>query len=365
MKSRKFIYIICLAVVILLNAFYNEPEMLVMFIIIVAVGFISWLIYMLSKSQIKLFCLFAEPKVNKGEALVARLKMTNRFKMPMPWCTLTVNVKVNNNGGSDSYKVLMGENEENGENLLNIPASHCGIVRLNIGGMVCRDYMQIFSSSINYKHTNHAVVLPELIQLSEKPVRNENDEENYKLSYNENDNTELMELREYREGDALNHIHWKLSAVADDYIIKQYGEEVERCNYVIVDLEEKSSESFRDDLDLIYSAAYSVGNIYAESGISASFLAWDSAKKNIYEGKFKDREQLDICIAELMSIKCGNGALDRLSEYAREKTDMAEHYDNIIVVTSSDFISDDYMIFNVKNGDLKEMLSDIVESHDR
>lgn len=365
MRSRKVIYIICLAVVILLNAFYNEPEMLVMFIIIVAVGFISWLIYVLSKSQIKLFCLFVEPKINKGEVLVAKFKVTNGFKIPMPWCTLTVNVKVNNNGGGASYKILMGENEEMGETLLNIPTGHCGIVRLNIDRMLCRDYMQIFSSSINYKHTNHAVVLPELIQLSEKPVRYESDEENYRLSYNESDNTELMELREYREGDALNHIHWKLSAVADDYIIKQYGEDVEHCNYIIVDLEKSVAESFRDDLDLIYSAAYSLGNVYAESGICASFLAWDSAKKDIYEGKFKNREQLDICIAELMGVECGNSALDKLDEYIKEKTDVEEQYDNVIVVTSTDFISDDYRIFNVKNGDLKEMLLGIVRKYDR
>lgn len=363
MRSRKFIYFICLAVVILLNAFYNEPEMLVMFIIIVTVVFVSWLIYMLSKSQLKLFCSFAEPKINKGEVFVVRLKMTNRFKAPVSWCTLSASVKVNNNGGSSFYNVLMGENEEMGETLLNIPIHHCGIVQLNIDRLICRDYLQIFSSTINYNHTNKAFVFPELVQLSEKPVRETDDEEDYRFSYNESDNTELMDLREYMEGDALSHIHWKLSAVADDYIIKQYGEEVERCNYIIVDLEKKDTDGFRDDLDLIYSAAYSIGNIYAESGINASFLAWDSEKKDIYEGTFKDREQLDFCMAELMDVACGNSALDRLDKYVKEKMDMEEQYDNVIVVTSSDSISDDYRSFNVKNGGLKEMLLDIAEKN--
>lgn len=361
MRSRKFIYIICLAAIILLNAFYDEPEMLVMFIITVAVGFISWLIYMLSKSQIKLFCLFAEPKISKGDVLVARFKMTNRFKIPMPWCTLNINVEVNNNGGSASYNVLMGENEEKGETPLSIPIEHCGIVRLNIDRLVCRDYMQIFSSSINYNHKNNAAVFPELIQLGENPARQENDEAYYRFSYNESDNTELMELREYREGDALNHIHWNLSAVADDYIIKQYGEEVENCNYIIVDLEKKNTDGFRDDLDFIYSAAYSIGNVYAKLGIKASFLAWDSTKKDIYEGAFKNREQLDLRMTELMEITCGNSATERLEEYIEEKMDMEEQHDNVIIVTSSDSISDDYRVFNVKNADLKEMLMDIAE----
>lgn len=365
MRSRKLIYIACLVVIILLNAFYDEPEMLVMFIIVTAVGFVSWIIYRLSKLQVKLFCFFAESRINKGDTLVAKLKMTNRFKIPMPWCALKANVEVNNNGGSDVYNVLMGENAEMGQTLLNIKVRHCGIVRLNIDRLICRDYMQIFSSSIKYNHTNHAVVFPELVELTGRQVRNTDNEEDYRLSYNESDNTELMELREYREGDALSHIHWKLSAVADDYIIKQYGEEIERCNYIIVDLEKKDTDGFRDDLDLIYKAAYSIGNMYAERGINSSFLAWDSAKKDIYEGAFKDREQMDSRMVELMGIACGSSALGRLDEYVKEKIDMEEGYNSIIVVTSTDSISDNYRSFNVKNDNLEEMLLDIAERYDR
>lgn len=365
MRSRKLIYIICLAAVVLLNAFYDEPEMLIMFIIVAAVGFISWLIYMLSKSQIKLFCLFAEPQINKGDVLVARFKMTNRFKIPMPWCILKVNVEVNNNGGNDFYNVIMGENVDMGETLLSIPMHHCGIVNLNIDSLICRDYMQIFSSAIRYNHVNHAVVFPKLVQLDERPFRHMDNEEDYRLAYNENDNTEFMELREYREGDVLSHIHWNLSAVADDYIIKQYGEEIERCNYIIVDLEKKDSDEFRDDLDLIYMAAYSIGNVYAESGISASFFAWNSAKNEVYEGTFKDRQELEQRLAELMGIACGGSSLDKLDMYVREKVEMEEWNDSIIVITSSASISDDYRSFNVKKDDLKEMLFDIADRYDR
>lgn len=366
MRSRKLIYIICLVVVILLNAFYDAPEMLVMFIIVAAVGLISWLIYAVSKSQIKLFCLFAEPKTNQGDVLVARLKLSNRFKIPMPWCRLRVNIEVNNNGGSDCYNMVMGENEEMGETILKVPMKHCGIVNLHIDRLICRDYMQIFSSTIRYNHTNQAVVFPELLQLDESTVRDIDNQEDYRLSYNETDNTELMELREYREGDVLSHIHWKLSAVADDYIIKQYGEEIEHHNYIIVDLENKDTDSFRDDLDLIYKAAYSMGNVYAQNGISASFLAWDSVKKNVHEGKFKNEQQLEQCMAELMSITCGNGSLDKLHDYVKERVEIEEQlYDGIIIITSSSSISEDYRVFNVKKDDLKEMLLDIAERNDR
>ncbi len=348
----------------MLNAFYNEPEMLVLFIIIASVGFISWFIYMLSNSQIKLFCFFTETDVNKGDTLTVRFKLTNKFRIPMPWCSLRAYIDINNNGGSDCYNVILEEKTDNDDTLLEIPMKHCGIVKLRIDRLICRDYMQIFSTSIKYNHTNYAVAFPELVELNEVMVRETESEEDYRFSYSETDNTEIMDFREYREGDVINHIHWKLSAVADDYIIKQYGEEIERYNYIIVDLEKKPQESFRDDLDLIYKAAYSIGNMYAENGIRASFLAWDSAKRNVYDGMFKDRQQLERCMTDLMKIACKDGSLDRLDGYIKEKTDVGNEWNDNrnIVITTSDIINDEYRIFNVKKDDLKEMLLDIADN---
>jgi len=364
MRSRKLIYIICLAVAVLLNAFYDAPEMLILFIIIVLVGLVSWFICMLSSSNIKLFCFFAENDVNKGDTLTVKFKLTNKFKIPMPWCSLSAYADINNNGGSGCYNVELAEKTDNGDTLLEIPMKHCGIVKLSIDRLICRDYMQIFSTSIKYNYTNYAVVFPELIELNEVMTKEAESEEDYRFSYSETDNTEIMDFREYREGDVINHIHWQLSAVADDYIIKQYGEEIERYNYIIVDLVKKPQEDFRDDLDLIYQAAYSIGNIYAKNGIRASFLAWDGAKRNVYDGMFKDSQQLERCMADLMKIECGDDSLDSLDRYIKDKAGIENEWnDNCnIIITTSDLTNDEYRIFNVKQDDLKEMLLDIADS---
>ena len=60
--------------------------------------------------------------------------------------------------------------------------------------------------------------------------------QDYVFSYEPNDNTEVIDLRPYRQGDAINHIHWNLSTIGDDYIVKQYGSSIESKNIIVADI---------------------------------------------------------------------------------------------------------------------------------
>lgn len=46
----------------------------------------------------------------------------------------------------------------------------------------------------------------------------------------------MLDLREFADGDSVNKIHWKLSMNSDDFIVRQYGEEIEKRNTIYVDL---------------------------------------------------------------------------------------------------------------------------------
>ena len=95
--------------------------------------------------------------------------------------------------------------------------------------------------------------------------------QDYVFSYEPNDNTEVIDLRPYRQGDAINHIHWNLSTIGDDYIVKQYGSSIESKNIIVADIIPVENEEDRYMLDKLYSALYSVGNVFAENGILSEF----------------------------------------------------------------------------------------------
>lgn len=83
-----------------------------------------------------------------------------------------------------------------------------------------------------------------------RAVDYQNEEDEFVLSFEETDNTEVLDLREFADGDSVNKIHWKLSMNSDDFIVRQYGEEVEKRNTIIVDLTKVKTDKFRDKLDL-------------------------------------------------------------------------------------------------------------------
>lgn len=60
------------------------------------------------------------------------------------------------------------------------------------------------------------------------------------------DVTELLQLREYRPGDRLNRIHWKLSSRTEDFIVKEFSGEENAEFCFLIDLPEDGDE--RDDV---------------------------------------------------------------------------------------------------------------------
>ena len=99
---------------------------------------------------------------------------------------------------------------------------------------------------------------------------------------------------------------------SDDFIVRQYGEEVEKRNTIIVDLTKVKTDKFRDMLDLVYEAAYLLGLAYLEDGISARFVVWDGLEYDITSFDFDDEAGLEKALLEVMCIKCETDSLMHL-----------------------------------------------------
>ena len=96
------------------------------------------------------------------------------------------------------------------------------------------------------------IVMPRLYELDASPVRAnpyvlvESDE--YSAAACGDDPSELFAIREYREGDRLNRIHWKTSARTDQLMVKEFGLPVDRSVLLLADFGNEAQN--RDELCL-------------------------------------------------------------------------------------------------------------------
>lgn len=87
-----------------------------------------------------------------------------------------------------------------------------------------------------------------------------------------NDPSEIMDIREYRDGDRLARIHWKLSDKYDQLIAKEFGDTISNDVLMLFDLNGTNNEQLSGLLD----AVYSISNFLLDNNITYDMEWYDS-----------------------------------------------------------------------------------------
>lgn len=105
---------------------------------------------------------------------------------------------------------------------LTVPAAHCGRLVCRVEGAVCCDLLGLFPLPVRKGPERAVLILPVHLELEGKE----------ELAAGENAGTALRprpgggpgedyDLREYRVGDPLRSVHWKLSSKKDELVVRE------------------------------------------------------------------------------------------------------------------------------------------------
>ena len=104
--------------------------------------------------------------------------------------------------------------------------SDCGNIRVSLEEVYCYDLLGLFYRKIPVDIQMDTLVYPAQIKLNMQIMRRPQTSVTGNL-YDQHrkgqDVSEVAELREYREGDSLGKVHWKLSGKLDELIVRDFG----------------------------------------------------------------------------------------------------------------------------------------------
>lgn len=358
MRGRKIVYGFCLLSVFILNCLYVDFYFFMLLMLLILVPLVSCIMYLGTKIKLKLFVMVRDKFLTKGDELFINVKVTNSLGVKPPYSKVDMQVTYSNSEENYNAKVAVDMFGVKGdEEYLSFKTLHCGIVNVNVNGLKISDLLQMCDSQYEYSLTRRVVVYPQKIDIGEDVFYLESENE---CAYTRlgTDNTEIVDLRAYSEGDSLNKIHWKLSAISEDLIVKHYGDEEERHINIMVDLTKYMEVDFRDNLDLIYQAAYSFAAYLCDRQIVARFMVWNEDEKDVLFIDFADEDELKEAMQQLMSVRCTSGNLNQLDREISLRGDELM-YDESILITQIDIKNENITIINVKGNDLCETLRDI------
>ena len=134
------------------------------------------------------------------------------------------------------------------------------------------------------------------------------------------DSTEIKDIREYKNGESLKRIHWKLSLKYDEYMIKESESSVEANSIILVDLFQENYDILNDIIEVTYSLVKSfintLGKTVTVNWYDASKEAYiyydinsvedvDMLLEYIYNTRF-GKEQGMVCFSYLLKNDCVN-----------------------------------------------------------
>ena len=361
MWKRRILYSICIIGIIWMNIIYVDRQIFLLLVLFTGIPAVSWGLLQISRRGLNIQVITKTGVIPERSEVKVTFRAVNSSPIPVYDGRLNISLRYFNDDAKDDRVIKLGASScYKLVRTMKIEPIHCGILHITLSEMTIYDNLGMFRNKIEYKGRRNMVIMPKLFCYNDKgAVKPDPESEKYRYDYISLDNTEVMELRPYVAGDAINHIHWNLSARNDDIIVKCYGNPLERNNIIIVDLSMDKSEKFRYELDKIYGAAYSIGNLYLQQGKNTSFLAWDGKKQVERYIDFNDRESLNSAMTELMSIMCSeNAGIEADRVYMR---DMTEADEKPVFITMKNYVNANYRIVNVTNTSVRNAVIHIAE----
>ncbi len=172
---------------------------------------------------------------------LVRLVVTNTSFIPLLRCKIYVEIKHGSNSRRRIKKIktmCMGNSSQICEFYINCP--DCETISLRIKKFYVYDFMGLLMLRRKSASTNMLIVMPHTpdIDILQKMAYVITNEESMIYSDKKpgDDPTEIFAIREYKGGDKIRNIHWKLSSKTSGLMVKDYGLPLMENDTVIIDI---------------------------------------------------------------------------------------------------------------------------------
>ena len=241
MFSNQIRYLFLLVFVGIISILYNQYVMGILFLCVLFMPIIQLLliIYLSLKIKVKLSSVIHV--ATKEETIPITIQIHNPTIFPLLRIKLYLTYK--NAYSSKEYKkeiITAADNRGSTSIACNIRSEYTGNLEISLKQVRFYDYIKLLSLKKKNKSKIRVAVLPlfheiEEVNLSYKS-RQLGESDHYSRLKGGDDPSEVFAIREYREGDRFQRVHWKLSSKMDQLMIKEFSDPLNCSVLIMLDL---------------------------------------------------------------------------------------------------------------------------------
>ena len=329
-------YLVAFAATGLLSILYNTYYMGIIFLTLAALPFLLFALLSYQYGRLKVDLVSVIHVAKKGEVVPVSIQLHNPTIFPVSQLKLSLTYK--NAYSAQKYKksfvVCIDANTKTSV-ICNLYSEYAGNLEITLNSLRNYDYLKLFSLR-KKKNTQLVVaVLPIYYELPQTLFSSLHtgivESDYYSAIKSGDDPSEVFAIREYREGDRQQRIHWKLSRKQNQLMIKEFSDPLNCSILLFVDLCIPAEMNRMVFMDSILECALSLSYSFLLSGQMHYFAWYDEQHGLSRRIRITQEKDLFEAIDGLLHVLPYSSSVDAIAAYEAEHP--KEQYSNLIFIT--------------------------------
>jgi uncharacterized protein (DUF58 family) len=329
-------YLVALVAVGLLSILYNTYYMGIIFLTIIAIPFCLFALLSYVYGRLKVDLVSVIHVAKKGEVVPISIQIDNPTVFPVSRIKLYLTYK--NSYSTQKYKknyVVSVDANTKTSVICSLYSEYAGNLEVSLNYIRVYDYLKLFSLSRKKKTQLTVAVLPVYYELPQNFLTGLHagtvESDYYSAVKNGDDPSEVFSIREYREGDRQQRIHWKLSRKQNQLMIKEFSEPLNCSVLLFVDLCIPVDINRMIFMDSILECALSLSYSLLMAGQMHYFTWYDEKHGACTRIRISQEKDLFEAVDGLLHVMPYPPATEALTAYESEHP--KEQYSNLIFIT--------------------------------
>lgn len=234
-----------------------------------------------------------------------------------------VNVEVQLNSGSKEFNIDM-------------PAMNCGKIKITCISIKAVDIMSLFKFKMEPFSPVSTIVYPRNINIRVEATNmsfGNARQEGHMLNKKGNDPSEIFDIREYKPGDDIRSIHWKLTSKMDDLILREASEPTHYQVALMPDfgLNNNGNSVSSEEINTAVALFYGVGEQLVKQRIK--FCAVIPTANGLYTNEIKNLNEFNQVVTNWLCMKMPEKSGDGLKYFIMDN--MENNFSKLIVISAS------------------------------
>lgn len=219
MLGRRIVYGVALLAALALQPIYNGYLAQFLLICVVALPLLSILLSLRGVLGLRLGLTPSSPQLTQGEEGHWQVTVASDHPLPISRVILTLSFQNVLTGQNTRQRICLGGLSGGVVHTLPMDLEHCGLLICQLHRVKALDFLGLFAFPVSVPNPAHALVLPAPVPTESLPELPQ--VPSITPSPAGTPSMEDYELREYRPGDPLRTIHWKLSSKHSSLVVRE------------------------------------------------------------------------------------------------------------------------------------------------